>query len=253
MHQEERGLHCWQPCACLSRDIQTMWNCTVQKWTKFHVTTPGGDHCYMWEVWIHTCSEARQYFTACSDFPFLFQYFLVNDLCQFIHINSILLTDYMSIFMDMCISIYRSLFYPIPFHWTFGYFLSFSLMNCSKYPCMFSFLGFLNISFGSTSHFFLHDLRHLLMKIYLLIYELSCWLNCEPTALDGKSVPLFLPITAWQRLWLYVPDTACLYPSDPQMWTGKHSTRTYGKMAEWWIPTDNTQPTIPNALFQQKN
>ena len=26
-------------------------------------------------------------------------------------------------------------------------------MNCSKYPCMFSFLGFLNISLGSTSHF----------------------------------------------------------------------------------------------------
>jgi len=175
------------------------------------------------DVWIHTCSDTRQYFTAYSDCLFLFQYFLVNALCQFIYINSILLTDYISIFMDICIRIYRDLFYPIPFHWTFGYFLSFSIMNCSKYPCMFSFLCFLNISFGSTSHF-LHDLRHLLVKIYLLIYELSSWLNCEPTAFVGKSVTLFLPITAWQRLCFMCRTLACLYPYDLQIWTGKYLT-----------------------------
>lgn len=63
---------------------------------------------------------------------FIFQYSLVIALCQFIHIYTSLLSDYISIFMDICIRTYKNLFLPNPLllHiWLFPYF--FYLTNCN--------------------------------------------------------------------------------------------------------------------------
>ena len=82
--------------------------------------------------------------------------------------------------------------------------------------------------------------------------SLSCWLNCEPAALNGKlSFPLS-SYHSWQRFWLYLQDTT-LYPYDLKKWTGKHPCGANGRRTRWSCKkTIYNDPSMTHSLHSPR-